>query len=233
MKHNLLLELKKFQNTEKQAFFPRFFKTGKGEYGEGDVFLGISVPDVRKVSKKFQNISLNELKTYIHHEIHEVRLCALLILVEKYVKEKENKEDIYKFYLENLKGVNNWDLVDLTSSKIIGEFLKDKNRKEREILYKFAKSDNLWQKRIAIVSTYAFIRNNDFEDTIIISEILLKDKHDLIHKAVGWMLREMGKKDVKILENFLEKNIKHMPRTALRYSIEKFDEKKRKYYLNL
>ncbi len=185
-------------------------------------------------------MKIHLLKQLIHYEIHEVRLCALLILVKKYeYKYKEekqnikNKKEIFEFYLENLKGVNNWDLVDSSASKILGDYLKDKSKKEREILYKFAKSTDLWEKRIAIISTYAFIKNNDFEDTIKISEILLKDKHDLIHKAIGWMLREMGKKDVKSLELFLDKHARKMPRTALRYSIEKFDEKKRKYYLNL
>jgi len=237
-KSDLISELKKYKNKEKEAFYPKFFKTGKGEYGEKDIFLGVSVPNSRKVAIKFQNINLNEIKKLIHNEIHEVRLCALLILTEKYEKEKQkqniqNQKKIFEFYLENLKGVNNWDLVDTSSYKIIGEYLKEKSTKEREILYKFAKSNDLWKKRIAIISTFAFIKNNDFEDTIKISEILLNDKHDLIHKAVGWMLREMGKKDIKSLEIFLEKHARKMPRTALRYSIEKFEEKKRKYYLNM
>jgi len=220
-------DLEKLKNPEQAALLQGFFKTGKGQYGEGDIFLGIKVPEQRKLVKKYKDLGLNEVQELINSKIHEERLIGLLILVEKY--KIGNKKEIFEFYLKNAKQVNNWDLVDLTAPKISGDYLIDK---ERGILYKLAKSNNLWGKRIAIISTAAFIRNNDFNDTINISEILLKDKHDLIHKAVGWMLREVGKRDINILEKFLERHYQEIPRTMLRYAIEKFPEKRRKQFLN-
>src|SRR3989344_3319467 len=226
-------DLKKLANKEKIPLYQGFFKTNPGQYGEGDVFIGVSVPDTRKVAKKYQNVSLKIIKQLLTSKIHEERLCAFEILCFKYEKSSVEKEKrkIYNFCLKNRKGMNNWDLVDLTAPYIIGDFLSNKN-KEREILYKPVKSNNLWDKRIAIISTVAFIKNNQFQDTIKISEILLNDSHDLIHKAVGWMLREVGKRDKKILLEFLNKHYKNMPRTMLRYSIEKFPEPERKKYLN-
>ncbi len=223
-------ELQKLKNPEKAKVYLRFFKTGKGEYGEGDTFLGVTVPEQRKIAKKYINLSFEELQELLSSNIHEYRSGSLFILIDKYRKSDETrKKEIFDFYLKNTTNINNWDLVDISAPHIIGDYLLNKNRK---ILYKLANSKNLWEKRISIISTFAFIRNNEFEDTLNISKILLNDNHDLIHKAVGWMLREVGKKDQKIEENFLEKYHKTMPRTMLRYSIEKFDENKRKYYLN-
>ncbi|MEK6873628.1 MAG: DNA alkylation repair protein [Nanoarchaeota archaeon] len=226
-------DLKKLAKKEKIPIYQNFFKTSHGQYGEGDIFIGVSVPNTRKVAKKYQNVSLNVIEKLLTSKIHEERLCAFEILCFKYEKSiDEEKREIYNFCLENRKGMNNWDLVDLTAPYIIGDFLSNKN-KEREILYKLAKSNNLWDKRISIISTAAFIKNNQFQDTIKISEILLKDKHDLIQKAVGWMLREVGKRDKKTLLDFLNKHYRKMPRTMLRYSIEKFPEPERKKYLKL
>lgn len=222
-------EIKSVSNTEKAKFLQRFFKTGKGEYAEGDLFLGIVVPVQRQIARKYKELSFTDLKKLITSKYHEERLIALLILVERFKKADEvEKEKIVSFYLDNRKGINNWDLVDLSAPKILGEYLLDKDRK---ILYKFAKSDNLWEKRIAVLSTFTFIRNNDFNDALNIYEIVVNNNHDLIHKAVGWMLRELGKIELKTEEKFLKKYYKTMPRTMLRYAIEKFPEKKRKDYL--
>ena len=204
----------------------RFFKTGKGQYGEGDIFLGVTVPTLRIIVKKYsKDISLKDVQELLNSKIHEYRLTALLILVEKY---KEDKELIYNTYIKNFRNINNWNLVDLTAPKIMGDFLKDKNR---DILYSLATSNNLWEKRISIVATFAFIKDNDFKDTLKISEILLKDEHDLIHKAVGWMLREVGKRNKDLEKEFLDKYYRIMPRTMLRYSIEKFDPKEKEFYM--
>ncbi|HOI60200.1 MAG TPA: DNA alkylation repair protein [Candidatus Pacearchaeota archaeon] len=219
-------ELKKRRDAEKANTLCRFFKTGKGDYGEGDAFLGIKVPDQRMIVKKNLNASYLELQELLNSKFHECRLTALLILVQKFDFEEEK---VFKFYLKNLKNINNWDLVDLSCPKIIGKYLYNK---DRALLYKLASSNNLWDKRIAIVSTHFFIKNNDFEDTLKISKILLSDKHDLIHKAIGWMLREVGKRDEKVLIDFLEKEYYNIPRTALRYAIERLSEEKRKYFLN-
>jgi len=222
-------EIKSVSNPDKAKFLQRFFKTGKGEYADGDIFLGIVVPVQRQIAKKHKLLSFPELEKLITSRFHEERLIALLILVERFKKAEENeKEIIVKFYLNNRKGINNWDLVDLSAPKILGQYLIDKDRK---ILFRFAKSNDLWEKRIAVLSTFAFIRNNDFDDALKIYEILVNDKNDLIHKAVGWMLRELGKIDLKEEEEFLKKHYKTMPRTMLRYAIEKFPERKRKAYL--
>lgn len=224
--------LKKLGNTEKGKHLSGFFKTGKGQYGEGDVFIGITVPEQRKVAKEYSNFSLSEIKKLLESKIHEHRLTALLILVQKYSKSNiEDKKNIIDFYLDNLTYVNNWDLVDLSAPKLLGDYLVDK-KEERNVLYKLAKSKNLWQKRISIVATYSLIKNKEFEDTIKISETLIDDNHDLIHKAVGWMLRELGKMNQDTEEEFLKKHHKNMPRTMLRYAIEKFNEEKRKFYMS-
>ena len=221
--------LRKNSSVERAQTSKRFFKTGKGEYGEGDEFLGLAVPDCRKIAKRFINIELDDLKKHLESKYHEERLVALLILVEQFKKTETNgKRKIYDFYMENKECANNWDLVDLTADKIVGEWLFDK---DKSILHDLARSDNLWDRRIAIVATFAFIKKAIFDETLNISEMLLKDKHDLIHKACGWMLREVGKRDIAVLERFLKKNYKNMPRTMLRYAIERFDYKTRKAYL--
>lgn len=222
-------ELKKYAVKSKADFLPRFFKTGPGHYGEGDIFIGVVVPDIRIVAKKFFTLSLVEIKKLLYSKIHEERLCALLILVEQYGKADEiDNKKIFDFYIKNAKQVNNWDLVDLTAPKIVGEYLLDK---PRGLLYKLAISRNLWEKRISILATFAFIKRGEFKDTFKISEILLSNTHDLMHKAVGWMLREVGKKNQVEEEKFLKKHYKKMPRTMLRYAIEKFPEEKRLRYL--
>ncbi len=225
----LSLELKKLENPKRAKVMQGFFKTGKGEYGEGDVFLGVSVPQTRSLAKRFSNSGFSELKKLLSSKIHEERLLALFVLVEKFKKGSEaEKKHVFGFYIDNLKGVNNWDLVDLSAYKIVGEYLFNRDKK---ILFEFSKSKNMWERRISIVSTYAFIKKNSFETTFEISELLLGDKEDLIHKAVGWMLREAGKRNQEKEEEFLKKHYKRMPRTMLRYSIEKFPEKKRKSIL--
>ena len=208
----------------------RFFKTNKGEYGYGDIFIGIRMPELRKLAKKYSNLGVLEIKKLIKSKIHEERLVGLLILVNQYksTNNDSEKDKIYDFYLKHFKYINNWDLVDVTCPYIVGVHLMNKNRK---ILYEWARSEHLWTKRISIVSNWWFIRNGDLREVFKVSKVLLHDEHDLIHKAVGWMLREAGKKDVKKLEEFLKKYYSIMPRTMLRYAIEKFPETKRQKYL--
>jgi 3-methyladenine DNA glycosylase AlkD len=229
MLSQLLDEIKSKSNPEKAKVYQRFFKTGKGEYGEGDIFLGLTVPEQREISKKYTSLSLSKIKKLIDSKVHEHRLTAILILVNKYQesfkeKNEELKKEIVNFYIKNSKKINNWDLVDLSAPNILGNYLLEKDKK---VLYSLAKSKNLWEKRISIVSTLTFIKNNSFGDTLKISEILLKDKHDLIHKATGWMLREVGKKRKEILIDFIKTNYEKIPRTTLRYSIERFPKKER------
>jgi 3-methyladenine DNA glycosylase AlkD len=221
--------IRKNANQEHAKNLQWFFKTGKGEYGEGDKFLGLKVPLQRKIANQFSDIELSDLKQLLQSKIHEDRLISLLILVDKYQKADDNeKEKVYKFYLQNRQHINNWDLVDLSAPKIVGRHLLDR---KKEILYKYARSNKLWEKRIAILSTATFIKNEEFTTTLELSDILLYDDHDLIHKAVGWMLREVGKLNMKVLENYLKPRYNNMPRTMLRYAIEKFPEQKRKMYL--
>lgn len=230
MLQNLKKDLKKNSNKSKAKALQRFFKTGKGEYGEGDVFLGITVPKQRKIAKKYLSLDISTLQSLLDSKIHEERLIALLILTDNFKSsDEERKYQILDFYLHNTKNINNWDLVDLSAPHIVGPYFLDK---PKDILYQMAESKLLWEKRISIISTFSFIKNNQFQDSLKIAEILLHDSHDLIHKAVGWMLREIGKKDIKAEENFLKKYYKEMPRTMLRYAIEKFPEKTRKAYLN-
>ena len=226
---NVKKELLKNRDREQAKNLSRFFKTGKGQYGEGDIFLGVKVPAQREIVKKFKDVDLKEIQELLNDEIHECRLTGLLILVNKY-KKADNKKEIFDFYLKNTKRINNWDLVDLTAPNIVGDFLLDK-KKEREILYSLVKSKNLWERRIAILSTFTFLRNEDFKDVLKISEILLNDKEDLIHKAVGWMLRETGKRDKEVEIAFLNKYYRNMPRTMLRYSIEKFNPKEKEFFM--
>ncbi len=220
-------------SSEKAKINSMFFKTGKGQYGEGDIFIGVTVPQQRAIAKNNINANLKGIQDLISSRIHEHRLTGFLILVEQYkfAKKSNNyaeQKRIFDFYLKNSKSANNWDLVDLTAPNIAGDYLLDKNSK---ILYNLARSDNIWEKRISIVATFTFIKKNNLKDTLRISEILMKDKHDLIHKAVGWMLRELGKKNQDILEEFLKKYCKKMPRTMLRYAIEKFDKDKKYFYM--
>jgi 3-methyladenine DNA glycosylase AlkD len=225
MLNDLIKELESLKDDKQAEILQRFFKTRKGEYGEGDIFLGIKVPVQRGVAKKYLDLNLSKIKELLKSKVHEHRMVGILILIKKYEKDKE---EIFNFYMNNLKGINNWDLIDVSCPRIVGEFLLDKDKK---ILYDFANSEDLWKKRIAIVSTWKFIREGELEDVFALSEILLNDGHDLIHKAVGWMLREAGKKDEERLEKFLKFHYKNMPRTMLRYAIEKFEEEKRKKYL--
>ena len=222
-------EISKQKNPIQAVNLQRFFKTGKGEYGEGDVFYGIKVPEQRIIAKQFKDLPLEDLKVLVTSKVHEERLIAAFILVDQYKRgDDKKKKIIFDFYLKNRKGINNWDLVDLSAPKIVGKHLIDK---EKDLLYKFALSKDLWEKRISIISTQTFIREHYFEETLKISEIILHDKHDLIHKAVGWMLREIGNRDMETEEEFLKKHYKTMPRTMLRYAIEKFPEQKRIKYL--
>ncbi len=218
-------ELRKKADKKRAVILQGFFKTGKGEYGEGDVFLGVLVPEVRKIAKKHRDIK--NIENFLQSKIHEERLVALLIMIEKFNCEKE-REKIFKIYLKNLKWINNWDLVDISADKIIGRYLFDK---EKKIIYNLAASTNLWERRIAMISTFYFIKQNSFKEALKVAKILLGDDHDLIHKAVGWMLREIGKRDMKVEEEFLDKNLQNISRTTLRYAIERFSKKKRKYYL--
>ncbi|MFA5127150.1 MAG: DNA alkylation repair protein [Patescibacteria group bacterium] len=226
----LSAELKQYSSPQKAVILQGFFKTGRGEYGEGDKFIGVVVPDIRKVAKKYAALPLVGVLSSLRSKIHEERLCALLILVDQYQKgDSKKQKQVFNLYLKNYKYINNWDLVDLTAPRVVGSYLIDK---PKDILYKLAKSKNLWQRRIAILSTFAFIYRGDSREAIKISRILLHDKHDLIHKAVGWMLREVGKRcDEKILLDFLDKHHKIMPRTCLRYAIERLPLKLRKQYL--
>ena len=228
--------LSKLKNPIKVKILSGFFKTGKGQYGEGDIFWGITVPEQRKVAKEFIDISLNDIQELLIDPVHECRLTGLFILNYQYLKlSKEDDVDsnkkmknIFDLYIKNIRYINNWDLVDASSPNIIGAYLFDK---DRSLLYKLVKSKKLWERRISIVSTFYFIRKNDFSDTLKISELLLEDKHDLIHKAVGWMLREVGKRDEVVLHNFLKKHAHVMPRTALRYSIERLPDDFRRHYM--
>lgn len=235
-RRNFERDLHELADPEKAKILSRFFKTGKGEYGEGDIFLGLTVPEQRALSKSYLDLSLSDLGKLLKSPIHEARLTALLILVAQFeINAKKGKskiaaKKIADFYIKNISRINNWDLVDLSAPNILGHYLLDKSRIK---LYNLAKSKNLWARRISIISTFYFIRQNQFSDTLKISEILLTDKHDLIHKAVGWMLREVGKRDRKLLEKFLAKNTTKMPRTMLRYAIEKFSPSVRKKYLNI
>jgi 3-methyladenine DNA glycosylase AlkD len=224
-------DLDLMSNPEKVLFLPKFFKTGKGEYGEGDQFLGIKVPDQRKVAKKYwKDIEAKDLGVLITSPFHEVRLTAIFMLVSKFEKatSHEEKKEWVDFYLDNRNHVNNWDLVDSSAHLILGAWLFDK---DKSLLYDLAKSGKLWEQRIAMISTYYFIRKRDFGDTLKIAEILLNHPHDLIHKAVGWMIREVGNRDYQTAFGFLETHYKKMPRTMLRYAIEKFDPKVREMLL--
>lgn len=217
-------------NAEKAAFFPRFFRTGPGEYGEGDLFLGVTVPDLRQVAKKHAHrLTLNDLEKMLQSPYHEVRLLSLIVMTLQYEKgEDEKKGDLVDLYLRNLHRINNWDLVDTSAHKIIGAYYFDK---DRGILGDLAQRDHLWSQRVAVISTLYFIQKGEYEDTLKLAELLLNHSHDLIHKAVGWMLREVGKRDLEKEIAFLDRHYKVMPRTMLRYAIEKFEEPLRQAFL--
>ena len=223
--------LKELGDREHAAHAQRYFKTGKGEYGEGDKFLGLRVPVVRKFVREYRHISLEDTITLLKSPYHEVRLLALLILVEKFSRTDvtTEKTTIYRIYLSHTQYINNWDLVDSSAHKIVGAHLFSKNRKP---IYRLARSKNLWERRIGVMATFWFINERDFTDSLALAELLLDDKEDLIHKAVGWMLREVGNRDRGIEERFLTKHYKLMPRTMLRYAIEKFPKSVRLAYLH-
>lgn len=229
---NIISDLKNLSNKDEIQSLQRFFKTDKGEYGAGDKFIGVRVPDSRKVAKKYKDLSLSENQKLLDHSVHEVRFCALVILALQYPNSSEKeKQSIFDLYLQNLKknNINNWDLVDVSAHKIVGLHLLHSNK---NILFDLAKSDNLWERRVSVVSTFSFIKNKDCETTIKLSELLINDKHDLIHKATGWMLREVGKNcGEDALIGFLNKHYGQMPRTMLRYSIEKLNANQRDHYL--
>lgn len=226
---SLRKELKNHANPEQAKLLQRYFKTGKGEYGEGDKFLGLRVWEVRKAAKQFEGMAFEEIEKSLGSAFHEERLAALLVLVRKFDKGSgEERKKIFDFYLANAKSVNNWDLVDLTAPNIVGNWLLER---DKGTLFRLAASDSVWERRISVLATFAFIREGAFGEALKIAEMLLHDRHDLIHKAVGWMLREIGKRDLAAEERFLKKHYREMPRTMLRYAIEKFPEPKRKAYL--
>lgn len=207
----------------------RFFKTGPGEYGAGDLFRGIRVPALRSLAKKHQHTSLSEAEQLLRSAYHEDRLLALLLLVRRYARGNEGtKAEIYQMYLDNTNFINNWDLVDLSAEHIVGAFLWDKDRTP---LYCLAQSSSLWERRMAVMATFHFIKRGEFGETLKLAEVLLADREDLIHKAVGWMLREIGKRDLRAEEAFLQAHCRQMPRVMLRYAIEKFPTEKRAQYL--
>lgn len=221
--------LKKLSNPEHAAISHRFFKTGPGEYGAGDIFIGVRVPVLRKLAGECKELPVSECKILLGSPIHEQRLLAILIMVRIFNKgEDAVKKKIYELYLKSTRFINNWDLVDTSAEHIVGAYLMDKSRRP---LYHLAGSKNLWERRIAIMATFRFIKVHEFSDTLKLSKILLEDQHDLIHKATGWMLREIGNRDLKVEESFLKINYKKMPRTMLRYAIEKFPETRRQRYL--
>jgi len=224
-------DIKKLADPEKGKFLQRFFKTKEGEYGFGDVFVGLTVPMSRNIANQYKDLLPEEIETLLASFVHEERLIALLILVDQFKKGSDyKKKEIYNFYLKNLQYVNNWDLVDLSAYNIIGNYLL--LTRDITFLVRLASSKNIWERRIAIISTFAFIKNGSIKETLKIAEILIHDKEDLIHKAVGWMLREGGKKvSMELEEVFLKKYYHTMPRTMLRYAIEKFPEEKRQAYL--
>jgi len=227
--YDIRSKLQKLGNKQKARVLQRFFKTGTGEYGEGNIFLGVRVPEVRKLAKEYKDIRISDVRKLMESPIHEERLLALLIFVIKYSKGNDLvKRRVYELYLKNTRHINNWDLVDLSAEKIVGDYLIDKSKKP---IYNLAKSKSLWERRISIIATFHFIKQNKFTETLIIAEILLTDKEDLIHKAVGWMLREIGKRHLPTEEKFLNEHYQEMPRTMLRYAIERFPESKRQGYL--
>jgi len=226
--------LQQYAKPEDAIFLQRFFKTGKGQYGEGDVFIGVRVPQLRLVCRQFRDLPLKEVQKLLDSSVHEYRLAGLIILKLQYARGSEQqKHSIYDLYLKNVykSRINNWDLVDASAEYIIGEHLLHRPRK---VLFKLAKSDNLWQRRAAMLSSFAFIKRGDPSTSLELAEVLLHDKHDLIQKAVGWLLREVGKRcDRAILTNFLDQHAHEMPRTMLRYSLEHLSPEQKMHYMKL
>jgi len=226
---DLQTRLRRLGNPKDAAFLAGFFKTGPGQYGEGDMFIGVRVPVIRNVAKDFKGMPLPEVQCLLHSAIHEERLAALVILVMQSANaDAKTKKAIYDLYLAKTNCINNWDLVDLSAPQIVGAYLAARSRRP---LYRLARSLWLWDRRIGMLATYHFIKQGDFNDTLKIAEMLLGDREDLMHKAVGWMLREVGKRDLAALEGFLDRHCRVMPRTMLRYAIERFPERKRKKYM--
>lgn len=223
-------DLRRQADPEKANILRGFFKTEKGEYGEGDIFLGLVVPKIRALAGQYKDIQLEDIAELVGSPIHEERLLGLLILVSQFERGGSGvREKVFRFYLANTRFINNWDLVDLSADKIVGTFLAGR---DASVLYSLAKSDLLWERRIAIMATFHFIKNGSARHTLAIAKMLIHDEHDLIHKAVGWMLREIGKRvSVGAEERFLRIHCRTMPRTMLRYAIERFPEKKRQKYL--
>ncbi len=229
MEKDIQKALKELAEPERVAVLSSFFKTGPGEYGEGDVFIGVTVPNVRKVARRFAQADEPSIHALLDSPIHEERLCALLILVHRFENgDDREKKRVYDLYLASTDRINNWDLVDVTAHKVVGAHLVDRSRKP---LYALARSASLWERRIAIISCFAFIRRDDLTDAFKLAEILLNDEHDLMHKAVGWVLREAGKRNLEAVETFLVPRYRDMPRTMLRYAIERFPEARRQAYL--
>jgi 3-methyladenine DNA glycosylase AlkD len=227
--HDIERELVALGDPEDARFLERYFKTGPGEYGEGDRFLGIRVPQLRKLARSHESLSLAGCRSLLRSPFHEARLLGLLILVRKAERgDPTTRDRVHRLYLDNTERVNNWDLVDLSAPRIVGGRLEGGDRSE---LDRLARSASVWERRIAILATMHFIRMGDFDDTFRVAEILLEDPHDLIHKAVGWMLREVGKRDRAAEERFLRSRYARMPRTMLRYAIEKFPKDLRERYL--
>lgn len=225
----ILEEIKSLADSEQAKHLQRFFKTGKGQYGEGDLFLGIKVPVVRAIAKKYYSeVSLDDITELLKNELHEVRLLALLVMVLKYEK-NQSRPEIFKIYLNNVQNINNWDLVDLSAPRIFGRYVFENQK--FDYFYELADSSHLWSERVSIVSQYYLLKRGEFSHLINLSEKFLSHKHDLMHKAVGWMLREMGKVDINPLYAFLDKYHKIMPRTMLRYSLEKLPQEKRLHYM--
>ena len=223
-------ELRGLADPERARILSGFFKTGRGQYGEGDEFLGITVPRQRDIAKRYPDLPLKDIARLLSSRVHEERLTALLVLSIQYKKaDAFQRRRIVDFYLSHTDGINNWDLVDLSAEKILGDYLSDG---DKSVLYGLARSQNLWERRIAIMATFAFVKKNEFEHTLRIAEMLLRDRHDLIHKATGWMLREIGKRDLSAEEEFLRKHHRAMPRTMLRYAIERFAPDRRRYWMS-
>ncbi|CAB5498869.1 probable DNA alkylation repair enzyme [uncultured Gammaproteobacteria bacterium] len=225
----IIKKLKSFATPERKKTNEWFFKTGKGEYSEHDKFIGIRTPQIRQVAKQyFKSLTFNEINELINHPIHEVRHCGLIILVNQY--QIDNQDAVFNYYIDNIHAVNNWDLVDTTAPQIVGDYLYQ-HQEKLPLLFNYLHSSDLWERRISIVATWTFIKHDEFAPTLKIAKLLLGDKHDLIHKAIGWMLREVYKKDANICKNFLRENYTQLPRTTLRYTIERMPESERLRYL--
>ncbi|HUC90173.1 MAG TPA: DNA alkylation repair protein [Patescibacteria group bacterium] len=227
----VLAELDKYASPADAEFLQRFFKTGEGQYGAGDVFIGVRVPNTRRVARQFKDLSLPEIEALLDSPVHEMRLCAVIIMTEQAKRANESQSrELLDLYLHRTDRINNWDIVDLSCRDVVGEYVL-KHPEQEKLLRKLASSKDIWERRIAIVSTWQLIRAGRLDMTFEISRQLLSDKHDLVQKAVGWMLREAGKRDARRLRRFLTDNIKHIPRTTLRYAIERFEPEERQAFL--